>query len=130
MKNKKHKYIRELFPDHLPYPYCERGYPKFDERDTFNLDYTIILWLYERLRYFQDVAAKRVVMDDPEWQTFEVDGEQLTQLQCINRMVEDCKTILLYEDWKDIGDVEWPKINAAKDDLFKVFSKVYWQMWW
>ena len=126
----KHKYIRELFPDRLPYPYGEKGYPEFDERDTFDLECTIILWLYERLRYFQDVVTKQVVMDDPEWQTFDIDGEQLTQLQCIDRMVEDCKTILLYENWKDIDDVEWPKINAAKDDLFKVFSKVYWQMWW
>lgn len=127
---KKHKYIRELFPDNLPFPYCEKKYPEFDERDTFNLDHVIILWLYERLRYFQDHVTNVVVMDDPTWKTYEIDGEQLTQLQCINRMVEDCKTILLYEDWKDIGDKEWPKIDAAKDDLFKVFSKVYWAMWW
>lgn len=127
----KHKYIRELFPeDNMLWPYGEEDYPEFDERDTFNLDRTIVAWLYERLRYFQDVVTDVVVMNDPEWRTYEVDGEQLTQLQCINRMVEDCKTILLYEDWKDIGDKEWPKIDAAKDDLFKVLSKVYWAMWW
>lgn len=129
MENK-HEYIRELFPNELPFPHCEKDYHDFDERDTFNLDHVIILWLYERLRYFQDHVTKIVVMDNPEWRTYEIDGEQLTQLQCINRMVEDCKTILLYEDWKDIGDKEWPKIDAAKDDLFKVFSKVYWAMWW
>ena len=130
MKNKRHKYIRELFPKELPFPYCESYYHELDERDTFNLDAVIVMWLYERLRYFQDVAAKQVVMDDPTWRTFEVDGEQLTQLQCIDRMVEDCKTILLYKEWEDEDDKEWPKIDAAKDDLFKVFSKVYWAMWW
>ena len=127
----KHKYIRELFPDDdLPWPYSEEDYPEFDERDTFNLDNMLIEWLYERLRYFQDVVAEEIVMDDPEWRTYEVDGEQLTQLQCIDRMVEDCKTILLYKEWEDEGDKEWPKIEAAKDDLFKVLSKAYWAMWW
>ena len=126
----KHKYLRELFPKELPFPYCERSYRKFDERDTFNLDSTLIMWLYERLRYFQDAVTKQVVMDDPEWRTYEVDGEQLTQLQCINRMVEDCKIILLYKEWEDEHDLEWPKIDAAMRDLFKVFSEVYWAMWW
>lgn len=126
----KHKYMRELFPEHLPFPYDEEDYHEFDERDTFSLDSTIVMWLYERLRYFQDHVVNIVVMDDPTWRTFEVDGEQLTQLQCIDRMVEDCKIILLYEDWKDLGDKEWPKIDAAMRDLFKVFSEVYWAMWW
>ena len=126
----KHKYLHELFPKVLPFPYGERGYQKFDKRDTFNLDSTLIMWLYEHLRYFQDVVAKKVVMDDPTWRTYEVDGEQLTQLQCIDRMVEDCKAILLYDELKDKDDQEWSKIDADKDDLFKVLSKVYWAMWW
>ena len=122
---KKHKYIRELFPNYLPFPYGESGYPRFDERDTFNLDCTIVLWLYERLRYFQDVVTERIVMDDPTWQTFEVDGEKLTQIQCIDRMIEDCKVILLGDDFD-----EHEKMDAAMRDLFKVFSEVYWAMWW
>lgn len=127
----KHKYLHELFPDgNLTWPYGEEDYPDFDERDTFDMDHTLIAWLYERLRYFQDVVTEEVVLDDPEWRTYEVDGEQLTQLQCIDRMVEDCKTILLYKEWEDEHDLEWPKIDAAKDDLFKVLSKVYWAMWW
>lgn len=122
---KKHKYLRELFPKDLPFPYGERGYHEFDERDTFNLDDTIIMWLYERLRYFQDVVTETVVMDDPTWQTFEVDGEKLTKLQCIDRMVNDCKVILLGDEFEELE-----KIDAAMRDLFKVFSEVYWAMWW
>jgi len=125
MKNKKHEYLSEFFPDGLPFPFGERGYAKFDSRDTFNLDYTIVLWLYERLRYFQDKASKFVVMDDPTWRTYEVDGEQLTQLQCIDRMVDDCKVIMLGDDFE-----EHEKMDAAMRDLFKVFSEVYWSMWW
>ena len=121
----KHKYLRELFQDELPFPYGEEDYHGFDERDTFGMDTTLIMWLYERLRYFQDVVTDTVVMDDPKWRTYEIDGEQLTQLQCIDRMVEDCMVILLSDD---IDEAE--QMDAAKDDLFKVLSKVYWAMWW
>lgn len=118
----KHKYLRELFQNSLPFPYSEEDYHDFDERDTFNLDSTLIMWLYERLRYFQDEATEIV---DFNYHKFDIDGEQLTQLQCIDRMVEDCQTILLSDD---IDERE--QMDAAKDDLFKVLSKVYWAMWW
>lgn len=121
----KHKYLRELFPDDLPFPYGEEDYHDFDERDTFNLDGCLVMWLYERLRYFQDVVTDTVIMDDPEHRTYEIDGEELTQLQCIDRMVEDCMVILFSDDYD-----EYEQMDAAKDDLFKVLSKVYWAMWW
>ena len=123
----KHKYLHELFPEKLPFPYGERGYPDFDERDTYSLNSTFIMWLYEHLRYFQDVASKKVVMDDPEQEVFEVDGEQLTRLQCIDRMVESCKIIML-EDESQSRDLA--KMDAAKDDLFKVLPKVFWRLAW
>ena len=121
----KHKYLRELFPDKLPFPYDDEDYPDFDDRDTYNLDVSLVMWLYECFRHFQDVVSKYVVMDNPEWHTWEVDGEQLTQLQCINRMVEDCKVILLKDDF-DYRD----QVEAAIEDLFKILSKVYRSMWW
>ena len=121
----KHKYIRELFPDKLPFPYSEPDYHEFDERDTFNMDAVLLMWLYERLRYFQDEVTKTIVMDDPEHATFEIFGEKLTQLQCINRMVEYCKTALLSDDFEDRV-----LMDAAMRDLFKILSEVYWAMWW
>lgn len=121
----KHKYIRELFPEHLPFPYCETGYHAMDERETFNLDECLLMWLYERLRYFSDEVTKTIVMDDPEHQLFDIDGEKLTQLQCIDRMVEDCKVALLSNHY-----TEREKMDAAMRDLFKVLAEVYWAMWW
>lgn len=120
----KHKYIRELFSDRLPFPYDEEDYNEFDERDTFNLDNTLILWLYERLRYFQDHASKVVNFD---YHKFEIDGAELTQRQCIDRMVEDCKTIMTE---LNADEEDFEAADAVKDDLFKVLSKVYWAMWW
>ena len=120
----KHKYLHELFPDgQLPFPYYEEDYHDFDERDTFNMDTTLIAWLYERLRYFQDGNT----CVDLSFHHFDIDGEELTQIQCIDRMVEDCAVILKGDSWKD---EEYKKMDAAKDDLFKVLSKVYWAMWW
>ena len=121
----KHKYIHELFPNRLPFPYNEEDYGEFDDRDTFNLDASLLMWLYERLRYFQDKVSKNIVMDNPEHRTFEIDGERLTQLQCIDRMVEDCKVALLSDDF-----TERDQMDTAMRDLFKVLAEVYWCMWW
>lgn len=130
----KHKYLRELFPDgDLPFPYCEEDYRDFDERDTFSMHHTLIAWLYERLRYFQDEASNIINF---EFHKFEIDNEELTQRQCIDRMVEDCKTILLYNDGANFDNFKEEEkyfkdvICPAKDDLFMVLSNVYWSMWW
>lgn len=118
----KHKYLYELFPDvdHVPFPFGEKDYAPFDERDTFNMDMTLIVWLYERLRYFQDEASKMI---DLTYYKFSIDGEKLTQRECIDRMVTDCKTILLDDD---VTEKTW----RTTEDLFKILSKVYWTMWW
>ena len=125
----KHKYMRELFPDgELPFPYGEEDYAEFDERDTFNMDWTLVAWLYERLRYFQDVASETIDMEVPLYLYGEkilIDGQETTQRQCIDRMVEDCKIVLTADDF-----YEYDKMEAAKNDLFMVISKVYWAMWW
>ena len=121
----KHKYLRELFQGTLPFPYGEEDYPDFDTRETYDMDGYLIMWLYEHLRYFQDVVSDEIVMDDPTWRTYEIDGEKLTQIQCVDRMIEDCQVILLSDDVD-----EYDQMDAAKDDLFKVLSKVYWTMWW
>lgn len=122
--HKKHKYLKEF--NDKPYPFFEDKYPPFDIRDTFSLDFTFVAWLYERLRYFQDSASKVVDFDFHE---FEIDGETLTQQQCIDRMVEDCK-VLLNGDFFIPAAKEFEKLDAAKDDLFNVFKTVFWAMWW
>lgn len=134
----KHKYLHELFPDgDLPFPYGEEDCADFDERDTFSMDSTLIAWLYERLRYFQDEASKIVDFNQPLYMHMEkvlIDGKEVTQRQCIDRMVEDCKTILLYDEpcdtWEEEQKYFMSVIEPTKNDLFMVLSKVYWAMWW
>lgn len=130
----KHKYLCELFPEEqLPFPYSEEDYHDFDARDTFSMNDTLIAWLYECLRYFQDEASKIV---DFTFHKFIINGDELTQEQCIDRMVKDCKIVLLYnggtnfDDFKEEEKYFKDVICPAKDDLFMVLSKVYWSMWW
>lgn len=117
----KHEYLHELFPDDkLPFPYSEEDYPDFDKRDTFSMDQTIVIWLYERLRYFEEEVSKTINLN---YYVFDIDGEELTQMQCIHRMVDDCAVIIKSDEFD-----EMEKMDAAKDDLFKILSKVYWAM--
>ena len=119
----KHKYLQELnLMRESIFPFGESDYPEMDPRDTFSLDHTLALWLYERLRYLQEEASQVV---DYTFYTFEIGGEQLTEMQCMERMIEDCR-ILIVSDYYEEED----KIVAAKDDLFKVLSKVYFALWW
>lgn len=119
----KHEYLHELFPDgKLLFPYSEEDYHDFDTRDTFNMNHTLIMWLYQCLRFFEEEASKVVNFN---FHKFDIDGEELTQMQCIHRMVDDCTVIIKSDEFE-----EMEKIDAAKDDLFKVLSKVYWAMWW
>ena len=122
----KHKYLYELTSnkDNL-FPFSEDDYPDMDVRDTWNMDHVIVLWLYERLRFFQEEASKTVNFD---FHKFEIDGEELTQMQCIDRMVKDCKTLILAD--YVLSSEEREKAEAAKDDLFKVWSAVHFAMWW
>ena len=127
----KHKYLHELFPDKLPFPYSEEDYHDFDKRDTYSMDYTLIAWLYERLRYFQDEVSKTVDLNDGPLYMFGkkvvVDDLEVTLGQCISRMIVDCEVILIV-----LNQIEedWEAADAAKNDLFMVLSKVYWAMWW
>ena len=127
----KHKYLRELFTNSaLPFPYDEEDYPDFDERDTFNMDYVLIGWLYERLRYFQDEVSEQIVMTEKLYMFGKevlIDGKEVTMRECVDRMVEDCKLIILA--LSSVSE-NWAVAETAKNDLFNVLSKVYWTMWW
>lgn len=135
----KHKYLRELFPNDTIWPQDEEDYHDFDRRDTFNMNYTLVAWLYECLRCFQDEASKIVDFDHPLYIGGEqvlIDGKEVTQRQCIDRMVEDCKIILLYDCGADFDDFQeeikyvQDVVEPAKNDLFDILSETYWAMWW
>ena len=121
--NHKHEYLLEVFDEKdIPFPFNEKDYPKFDKRDTYNLNDTIACWLYERLRFFQEHTIINL-----DYHKFNIDGEELTQRQCIQKMVDDCKVIMLGDIW---DDESFNQMEVAKYDLFKILGEVYWAMWW
>ena len=119
----KHEYLLEVFDEKdIPFPFNQEGYSEFDARDTYDLFYTTTCWLYERLRYFQEHTIINL-----DYHKFNIDGEELTQRQCIQRMVDDCKVIMLGNIW---DDESFNQMGIAKYDLFKILGEVFWAMWW
>lgn len=132
-KYQKHHYLQEVFGKEIPFPFSEKNYPAFDDRDTFNFDDTLVCWIYERLRFFQDYATKIV---DFKAKTFEIDGQILTQEDCIDRMVCDCKKLMRPPEFEYLEDTieqmekQDKYITDAANDLFKVLAVCYPCMWW
>ena len=135
----KHKYLSELQGDgNSYYPYKEPDYPiedeefGFDVRETFSLDGFMITWLYERLRFFQDEASKRI---DLGFHKFKIHDEELTQAECIERMVNYCKIYLEefepedYPDGETLIEMEEMQHTAVKE-LFYILGEVFPAMWW
>ena len=121
-----HEYLQRLFKEKkdFPYPYNLEDSNDFDARETYSFNYTMIAWLYEHLKYFQEKASK--VFD---FHTFAIDEETLTQMECIDRIVKDCEIYLKFGD-KIFGlsKNEEEEIKNAINDLFKVLSIVFWSM--
>ena len=133
----KHKYLAELEAAHPDlgslYPFHEpddehlaAGLEEygFDVRETFNLWAVFDMWLYERLRYLLEVGGSVV---DLTYHKFDIDGEKITLKECIERMIKDCEIMITKNEWIE-EDVK--EMNAAREDLFKIFNKVYWALWW
>lgn len=56
-----------------------------------------------------------------DFHTFEVDGKILTQKECIDKMIENCKTIIT----KDIDDN-----FELKKEVLNIWSKCALAMWY
>ena len=119
----KHKYLYELTDNNNSiFPFGESDYPEMDPRDTYSLNDTLALWLYERLRYLQEEASQFI---DYDFHKFEIDGEQFTEMQCMERMIEDCRILIVSDEYEEVD-----KIVDAKNDLFRVLKEVYFALWW
>lgn len=92
----------------------------FDDRETWGLDYTFYLWLYERLMMFNE---KNII--DTSYHKYEYKGEQLTQQDCIDRMIEGCK-IGIKSDLHTLTEDEFEKMR----DVTKLWDLCIMDMWW
>lgn len=92
----------------------------FDNRETYALDYAFYLWLYERLMMYKEVAAVNL-----EFHKFEYDGQTFTQLQLIDRMLDDLRFIFR-EDYNDFD----PEQYKRQEEIAQIWALVLPTMWW
>lgn len=87
----------------------------FDEREVWGLDLTFLLWLYERLRMYDE---KNYV--DTSFHKFEHRGKTLTFQQCINKMLQNLKVVLV--------DTNIDNVELVDEilDLFKLCFHCLW----
>ena len=138
--------VEKYYIDDNAYPFSLEDYPVIDPesgidmRETYELDHTLLVWFYKRLREYlkQDVV-------DLEFHKFNIDGEELTEKQCVDRMMSDIMTYLYdftdfisEEEFLALGDEELndkvkkqnnDKIFAARD-FGKVLGEVLPVLWW
>lgn len=67
----------------------------FDEREIWSLHYTMDLLLYERLSMYKEKASKHIDLTSHK---FTYKGQELTQLECIDKMLEGLKLNLTLDD--------------------------------
>jgi hypothetical protein len=93
----------------------------FDERETWSLDYSFKLWLYERLCMFNDVN-----IIDTTYNTFEYEGKTLTFQECIDRMLEGLKLDLTLPENSSDRKQHEKEIN----DVLPIFALCFNKLWW
>jgi len=96
----------------------------FDVRETWSLDMAFYLWVYPRLKMFDEVN-----IIDTEAEEVIIDNIKYTFQECINIMLEGWKIILTD------GDYPWfKKEDKEKIDKIllanKIFGHVLPMLWW
>lgn len=97
----------------------------FDERETWDLSYTINLLLYERLCRYKEIAEKYVNLD---FHKFNFNGEILTQRECINRIIEGLEYELLLDSMDERRNDE--HIKKSIDEIYKIYDICKHTLWW
>ena len=78
----------------------------FDETDTWNLNYTMLILLYERVCMYRD---KTIINTD--FYDFKYKGETLTQGDIINKIIEKCEFIFTVDNFANSYDDNTEKIK-------------------
>lgn len=92
----------------------------FDERETWSLDFSFYLWLYERLKMFIDVCSI-----DLDYHEFKYNGKEYTQRQMIDMMLER----LEFSFKKEYNDCDSEQYNYVSE-IEKIWAIVLPTMWW
>lgn len=98
----------------------ERAVYGFDERETWSLNYSFYLWLYERLKRFVDVCSI-----DLDYHKFKYNGNEYTQRQLINMMLERLE-FSFKPEYNDFDEAQYSYVS----EIEKIWAVVLPAMWW
>ena len=98
----------------------EREIYGFDEKETWSMDFTFKLWLYERLSMYNEVNCI-----DTFFHKYEFKGETITFQECIDRMLDGLKIELTIDEYRRT-DEQKEKV----DDIVNIFALCLPSLWW
>ncbi len=102
----------------------ERHAYGFDATETYDLDYTWHLWLYERLKMFKKYAIPMVDLTEKK---IEYDGEMYSQLELIDKMLCRLEYALNPKyDYDDFDANEYKYVHEVE----KIWAAACPYMWW
>lgn len=130
-----HKYLEDLGInlEDTPYGYSQsedlelesaqqRETYGFDDRETWSLNTTFVYWIYERVMMYKEVAEDNI---DLEYHIFEIEGETLTQLECIESILEKCEIIMTEPDGFNDADR-----YTLTQEILVIWKEIISAMWW
>lgn len=134
----KHKYLEDIGIklENTPYGWNpnderqedwkeERQVYGFDERETWSLDTTFFYWLYERLMKYNETGGRFI---DTSYHKFNLNGKEMTQQQCMDRMTELCKKYFKLDEAKDFKEEN--KILDEVEEIFDILKACIWSLNW
>lgn len=92
----------------------------FDERDTWSLNYTLVLLIYPRLKMYNEINIVNT-----SFYKFIFEGNEYTQQECIDLILEGLETYLI-KDNLDLSDDDYKNIENA----FALLGLIWWSLWW
>lgn len=91
--------------------------------ECWNVDYNFIVWLNQHLKVYLQDAPKVVNL---EYHKFEYQGQEYTQKQLIERMIELSDNLIEdghYFDWEE-------QYSSMTNELLDIFKLCFQTLWW
>ena len=126
-----HKYLYDILPKgKTPYDFefdneirnqkweKEREQYGFDERETWNLDFTFFCWLYERLKRYKEISPV-----DLSCKIVKVNNEEKNLEEWVNLMISNSKDLILANIYSE------ENIKLAEFTI-EIFKQTIFYLWW
>ena len=126
-----HKYLENILPKgKTPYDFeCddeirnqkwekEREQYGFDERETWNFDFTFFCWLYERLKKYKEVSPV-----DLTCKIIKVNNEEKNLGEWLDIMINNAEALILLDMYSE------ENIKLAEFTI-EIFKQTIFYLWW